>query len=541
MARAKNKLNFLKALTELELDKGIDKDYIIECLKGAVAKSYIKSFLKGGDDALVEVEIDQDSGNIVIVEEKTVVKEVEDDYLEIGIDDEKIQGLGLNEGELYKTYIPFEDLVTENSYGRFLKGVMNNFKARITDAEKAALLELYEDKIGELITVKVENFNKDTRELTVNLGRTSIVMDKRDLIGDETFSLGEDIKVYVCDVQTNQKGAQIHLSRSDAGYLRRVFENEVHEIYEGTVTIKNIAREAGKRTKISVCSNDPDVDPCGACIGSGGNRIQNITKYLGNARKKEKIDVVLFNKNPSLYVAEALVPASVRGIMMNQEDNSCVAIVKNGDLSLAIGKSGVNVRLAVKLTGLKIDIKEQDAAYKEGIDFTSIEDLRERESEIKESVIEENSKDQEINDVFDEFDKEEENVETTDETSTISAHIEEKEETIDTNPIVSEDNIKTEEETRTEVKVTTSYDDLIKSLEEEKKDSSKPQFKKVYKKPSEEKKSTEVLKETSEQAPAMAFYTDEELAELDNEENDTYSFEDDYSEYDDDDFYEEDK
>lgn len=361
---------FFEALDLLEQQKGITKESILSALKEAMKKALIKQ-LGGGDDAVVEVIIDEDSGKIEMYQVKTVVEEVHDDYLEISVEEAKKFDKKFNVGDLYKIYVNLADL--SKLFAMTVKSVLHQ---KLAEAEKAALYITYKDKIGEMITGVVEK--ADERSIIVNIGRTSVYLSSRELIGEESFNIGATVRLYVSDVSSTEKGAQISVTRSDAGFLRRIFEEEIHEIYDGTVIIKNIAREAGIRSKVAVFSNNEDVDPTGACIGHDGGRIKKIVGQLGNARDKEKIDIIQYHDDAGLYIVEALRPATVIGVKLNEEQHSAVAIVKDEQLSLAIGRKGANARLAVKLTGWNIDIKEETTAKTEGISYLSVEELNQK-------------------------------------------------------------------------------------------------------------------------------------------------------------------
>lgn len=369
-----NAKEFVLALEEIEQQKGISKQSIIDALKEAMEKAYRKQ-LGASEDALVRVDIDGDKGTIAMYQLKNVVEDVVDDFLEISIEDVKRLGMSLQVGEVYQIEASVEDLSKLAAIN-----VKNILRQKLAEAEKMALYEVYKDKIGEMIIGVVEKV--DERSAIVNIGKTSVFLPGSHRIPGEVFKVGDRIKLYVIDVVSTPKGAQIAVSRTDAGFLRRLFEEEIHEIYEGTVIIKNIAREAGERSKVAVYSLDPNVDPAGACIGPNGTRIQKIVGQLGSSKEKEKIDIITYNSIPGIFVMEALKPAQVIGVIMDEAKHAAVAVVANNQSSLAIGKRGVNARLAVKLTGWDIDIKEQDEALSMGLKYMTADELR-REDEIR--------------------------------------------------------------------------------------------------------------------------------------------------------------
>lgn len=369
-----NVKEFLNSVSELEEIKGIDKQIIINALKEAIEKAYRKQ-LGANEDALVEVDIDSEKATIAIYQLKQVVEEVEDDFLEVALEDVKKEGLDLKVGDFYKIQDSVDNLTKASAIN-----VKNIFRQKLAEAEKAALYEIYKDKMGEMIIGVVEKV--DERSAIVNIGRTSVFLPKSHCIPGDNFKVGDRIKLYVIDVISTPKGAQINVSRADAGFLKRLFEEEIHEIYEGTVIIKHIAREAGERSKVAVYSLDPNVDPAGACIGPNGSRIQQIVGQLGTTKDKEKIDIITYSDIPGIFIMEALKPAQVIGVVLDEARHSAITVIANGQSALAVGKRGVNVRLAVKLTGWDIEIKEQDEALALGLNFKTADELR-REDEIR--------------------------------------------------------------------------------------------------------------------------------------------------------------
>jgi len=368
-----NAKEFINALDELEATKGVSKDSILAALKEALEKAFRKQ-LGAAEDALVRVDIDSAKGTIEMYHMKNVVEEVQDDFLEISLEDAHKTDKKLKVGDIWQVSIPTDELTKLAALN--VKSVL---RQKISEAEKAALYEAFQDKIGEMITGVVEKV--DDKSTIVNIGRTSVYLPNSHKIPSESFKPGDTIKLYVADVVSTTKGAQIAVSRTDPGFLRRLFEEEIHEIYDGTVVIKDIAREAGERSKIAVLSTDENVDASGACIGPNGSRIQKIVAQLGGAGKdKEKIDIIAYNPNIGIYIIEALKPATVLGVVLEEGKKSATAVVANGQLSLAIGKRGVNARLAVKLTGYNIDIKEQDEAMRLGLKPLNVEELRRDEA-----------------------------------------------------------------------------------------------------------------------------------------------------------------
>jgi N utilization substance protein A len=243
-------------------------------------------------------------------------------------------------------------------------------RQKIREAEKQVVYDAYIDKKDDIIMGVIERVEKTY--CLINVGKANALMPSNMFIPNEKYSVGQHVKVYIVDVDKSSQGAQVIVSRNDSNFLKRLFESEIVEVYDGSVEIRSIARDPGERAKVAVSSRDKNIDPTGACIGVKGMRIQKISNQLAN----EKIDVVQFHEEPELYIAESLKPANVYGMLLNPEMKSVVAIVPNEQLSLAIGKKGQNARLAVKLTGWKIDIKTVDAALAEKINYTTMSDIR---------------------------------------------------------------------------------------------------------------------------------------------------------------------
>lgn len=381
---------FSAAVNEIAESKGLSTDAVVTALKEALERAYIK-YLGGGDDATVKVEIDPTKNTILVAQMKKVVADVQDDYLEISLEDAN-RGLkepAWKEGDSYPIPCSVDDL---NKV--FAMAVKNNLRQRLAEAERVALYDVYKDHIGEMVTGTVEK--ADDRSVSVNIGRTVVELGRREMIGDEYFKVGDPIKVYIQEVkQANEEGKpahgpQIEVTRSSEGFLKRLFEEEIHEIFDGTVLIKGIAREAGVRSKVAVASLNEDVDATGACIGQGGSRIQKIVSQLGNGKDKEKIDIIAWSANPGLYIAESLRPAQVLGVAIGDANAlphpTATAIVRDDQLSLAIGKKGANARLANRLTGWSIDIVEESVAKSDNLAYVTTEDLQKQADEEKKAA-----------------------------------------------------------------------------------------------------------------------------------------------------------
>jgi N utilization substance protein A len=383
---------FTSAIHEIAESKGLSDEAVVNALKDAMQKAYLHYLSQGlaiGDDAVVTVDIDMSKGEITLAQVKKVVDDVQDDYLEISVED---ANAGLKKAK-YKAGDDFAIPCSADELSKMTaQAVKTILRQKIAEAERVALYDVYKDHIGEMVTGTVEK--SDDRSVSINIGRTVVELTHREMIGDEYFKVGDPIKVYIQEVKEAEQegkpshGPQIEVTRSSEGFLKRLFEEEIHEIYDGTVVIKGIAREAGVRSKVAVMSNNEDVDATGACIGPSGSRIQKIVSQLGNGKDKEKIDIIAYSDNPGLYIAESLRPAQVLGVALAPVDpllphQKATAIVKDEQLSLAIGKKGANARLANKLTGYSIDILEESAAQDEGLVYVTTEDLQKQADEEK--------------------------------------------------------------------------------------------------------------------------------------------------------------
>ena len=558
---AMNAVEFIAALEEIEASKGISKETILDMLQESLIKAYRKQL--GGDDADVRVNIDPEKGIIDMCQVKAVVDEVEDDFLQISVQD-------ANDADKSKKYKAGDEFVIPATIDELKKAtamsVKSMLKQKFAEAEKSILYETFKDKIGTIITGKVEKV--DDRGISVNIVKTSVFLPKKELIGDEKFIVGETIKIYVDDVASGTKGAHIVVSRSKEGFLKCLLAEEISEIYDGTVQVKAIAREAGERSKVAVYSKDPTIDPAGACIGSNGARIQKVVSQLGNGGiNKEKIDIIGYSDNTALFIMEALKPARVVGAIVDEENKSAISIVNDDSFSLAIGRRGVNVRLAVKLTGYNIDVKTETMAAEEGLEYISLEEATAQENAKKAEQIllkkanEENAAQLNVLRGLpegyvapqDRVYEEESDDDDEDLSEALEAEVEKKEAepveapVVEETPVIEEAPVVKEEkpakvenkveEVRREVKTTTSIEDLEKSLADESarkaNKGAKKSFKKNNKKAEEE--AEEENKPVISTGERMSIYTEEELREMEEEEKYEDEVEDedvDYDEYD---------
>ena len=359
----------LEAFATLEKTKGIKQDVIVEAIKAALVAAYKKNYNQATN---VIVEFDERRGDFKLMTEKTVVEEVHDERLEISLKD----ALTINRAYELGDKIRFE--VAPKNFGRIAAQTAKQvIMQHLREAERNHIIDEYSQYEDELITGTVER--RDNRFVYVKIGNVEAVMPRNDQMPGETYNPQDQIRVLVTHVGSDSKGAQITVSRTAPDMVKRLFEQEVPEIYDGTVEVVSIAREAGDRTKIAVKSNDPNIDPVGTCVGQRGARVQNVVNELDG----ENIDVVKYEEDPSDYIANALNPAEVIAVQFGDEDDekSALVIVPDYQLSLAIGKKGQNVRLAARLTGYKIDIRPESEV--EFVDESS--DQAERENKEAES------------------------------------------------------------------------------------------------------------------------------------------------------------
>lgn len=346
---------FIDALKEIVKEKGIAEDLIFSTIEDAMVAAYKKNYANPNTSAQnVRVSINRDNGEIHVYAQKVVCDEVYDDVTEISLEEAK---------EISPRY-EVDDIVdlevTPRNFGRVAAQLAKQVVTqRIKEAERNIVYNEYKEKEYDIITGTV--LRKDKGMVFVNLGKLEGVITPNEQIPNEQYTFNEKLKLYIVEVKNGSKGASIHVSRTHPGLVKRLFELEVPEIYEGIVEIKSISREAGSRSKIAVHSYDEEVDPMGSCVGPKGTRVQNIVDEL----KNEKIDIIKWSKDPVEFIANSLSPAKVVSVEVDEENKSAKVIVDDSQLSLAIGKEGQNVRLAAKLTGWKIDIKSTSAVQKE--------------------------------------------------------------------------------------------------------------------------------------------------------------------------------
>lgn len=337
---------FILALDELEKTKSVSKEVILEALEKALVKSYQKNY---DNKENVDVVIDKDSGDIEVYSLKTVTEDVLDPIQDISLKDaQKIDG-SLEEGDICRVKI------APKNFGRVAAQTARNIVIQqIRDAQRDAIYGDYLDKVNELITGTVQR--RDKYNIYVNLDKIEGIIPLKEQVRNEDYELNERIKVLVKDVRNTTREPQVILSRASENLVVRLFELEVPEITEGIIEIYAIAREAGSRTKMAVFSNDESIDSVGACIGYKGARVNSIVDEL----QGEKIDIINYDKDIRNYIANALSPAEIIDTIVNEDKKQSLVVVRDDQLSLAIGKEGQNARLAARLTGWKIDIKSEE-------------------------------------------------------------------------------------------------------------------------------------------------------------------------------------
>ena len=337
----------VKAMQVLEEEKGISRQVIKEALESALALAYKKNYDQAQN---VEVQFDENKGTIKVYSVKEVVETNHDSTLEISLE----EALKINRAYEIGDKIKFE--VTPKDFGRIATQTAKHvIMQRIREAERENIFEEFSQYVDEIMTGTVER--QDHRFIYVNIGRVEAIMPLGEQIPSEQFEPDQRIKVYVAKVDKTSKGPQIVVSRAHNDFLRRLFEQEVPEIYDGTVEVMAIAREAGDRAKVAVRSRDKNIDPVGTCVGPRGQRVQAIVNELNG----ENMDIIEWNEDPVVFIQNALSPAQVLKVDFNEEAHACIVVVPDNQLSLAIGKRGQNARLAARLTTYKIDIKSESS------------------------------------------------------------------------------------------------------------------------------------------------------------------------------------
>lgn len=375
------KSDLLLAVTQLAAERNLPNNVVISAIQAALVSAYKRDPAAGGHD--VAVELDPDTGDVTVRTFKTVVEEVTDSDIEISLEDAQKEDANLQVGDQLTTgYI-------EHNPGRIAAQTAKQVvMQRLREAERDLVFDEYVDREGEVLTATIQRI--DPRQITVDLGRTEAVMPPSEQVPTERYRPGQQLKFYVVSVGRTARGPEIVVSRTHTELLRRLFEMEVPEIFNGVVEIKAVAREPGSRSKVAVDSNQPGVDAVGACVGLRGLRIQNVV----NEMLGEKIDVISWDEDPEKLIANSLSPATVEDVQLNEETREARVIVPDRQLSLAIGREGQNARLAAKLTNWRIDIQpssaiavvEEAEVPEEPVEAEALAETAVEETEVPEAV-----------------------------------------------------------------------------------------------------------------------------------------------------------
>ena len=358
---AKNN-ELLEALNILEQEKNISKETLLEAIENSLITACKNHF---GKSENVKVNIDPETCEYHVFQEKKVVEKVED----------PVEEISLVNAKMIDSKYELDDIVNvevkSKEFGRIAtQNAKNVILQKIREEERKVLFDEYYSKEKDIVTGIVQRYVG--KNVSINLGKVDAILTENEQVKGEVFQPTERIKVYILEVKSTSKGPRVLVSRTHPELVKRLFESEVAEVKDGTVEIKAIAREAGSRTKIAVWSNDPDVDPVGACVGMNGARVNAIVNEL----RGEKIDIITWNENPAMLIENALSPAKVISVIADAEEKAAKVVVPDYQLSLAIGKEGQNARLAARLTGFKIDIKSETQAREAG-DFFDYENENE--------------------------------------------------------------------------------------------------------------------------------------------------------------------
>ncbi len=338
----------IEALNVLEKEKDISKDVMLDAIENSLITAYKNNFDKADN---VKVTINRETGDFAIYSEREVVEEVENPVTQISLEGAKAISKKYKLGDIINVEIKSKE------FGRIAaQNAKNIITQKIREEERRAIVAKFSDKEREIVTGVVSRING--RSISVNLGKADAILNESEQVKGEVFMPNERIKLYVVEVKEGTKGPRILVSRTHPELVKRLFEAEVTEVKDGVVEIVNIAREAGSRSKISVRSHNPNVDPVGACVGVNGARVNAIVDEL----RGEKIDIINWSENPAILIENALSPAKVVSVIADDEEKTARVVVPDYQLSLAIGKEGQNARLAARLTGFKIDIKSESQA-----------------------------------------------------------------------------------------------------------------------------------------------------------------------------------
>ena len=364
------------ALEDLEKEKGIKKDYMLESIETALVTAYKRNYDSNSEN--VKIVMNDETGEIHVFAEKEVVETVEDEKLQINLTDAQKVNKKLSIGDTAQIEIVPRD------FGRIAAQTAKQvIIQKIREASRNVLFDEFSDKKGEIVSGLIQK--ADGGIVVVDLGKLEGVMPLKEQVATEKYRVNDKIRDCIVNVERGVKGApQVIISRANGDFVRKLFELEIPEIYEGVIEIKSVSRDPGSRSKVAVYSPNENIDPVGSCVGQKGIRIQNIINELNG----EKIDVIEWNADPSIYISAALLPAQVLAVDINDDEKFAQVIVPDDQLSLAIGKSGQNVRLAAKLTNWKIDIKSE-SQFRKMIDDRNNEQIEEAEDVSKDTESEE--------------------------------------------------------------------------------------------------------------------------------------------------------
>ena len=370
--------DLFEALRMFEKEKDIPMDYMLQQIQKAIEIA-CKNYYGGNENVVFKADPEKNSFDVKLV--KTVVDEVYDPNFEVTLEEAQ----QINKRKKFEIGDEIEIPLDPKRLGRIaVSSARNVIRQGIRAGEKGQSLLEFQSKLGEIATATVERVDPVKGIATIRIGKSEAMLPKSEQVGCGTLREGDHVKVYIADVKDNERGPHAIISRSHPGFVRRLFEQEVPEIYDGVVEIKSVSREAGSRTKMAVLSNNPDVDAIGACIGPKGARVNSIVDELGG----EKIDIIEYSEEPGKYISAALSPATVLKVdITDEEKKSCKATVPDGQLSLAIGNKGQNARLAARLTGWRIDIRPESGFYGEDEDDEPV--AEETAEEVAEETVEE--------------------------------------------------------------------------------------------------------------------------------------------------------
>lgn len=341
--------DILDALSELEKEKGIGKDVVLDAIKSALETGYKKNFSKATN---FNIDVNKETGEFKLFQDKTVVSNVENKNLEISLEEARAIDQKYNIDDIVKI-----EIKPKKDFGRIAAQTARQvILQKIREAERESIYTEFYGRESDILTGVVQRENKGN--IFIDLGKIEGILSVNEQIPGEVYNPGDRIKTVIVEVKNTGKGASIMLSRSHPNLVKRLFEIEVPEIHDGIIEIYSIAREAGSRTKIAVFSHDSNVEPIGSCVGNKGARVKNVIDEIN----QEKIDIIIYEKDPAKFIANSLGPAKIVNVKVNEKDKMAVAVVPDNQLSLAIGKEGQNVRLAAKLTNWKIDIISETQA-----------------------------------------------------------------------------------------------------------------------------------------------------------------------------------